>query len=375
MAERGISIRSALAVAIGGLARRAIDLPEQTLPTDPRALKLAENVLSLLGVDDRCSPVRIDRRGRPRTHDMDFAQACLREMAIESPNGLPARQWRLGARLRDRIAEAGKPIPGETWISKVVGRFYALVNRLMREAISHYRSSEDLQNTFGDEAAYVAWRRICDLAEQHWRASIELQEQFTSLHHYMRHRAETASLRAMQLRLPVSIVCTELDGAAALRSLPGVLDSSSRAKPSPSAGEIEALFREISAIWSSEPGIGKVFASFASYRSAREFEYCRARAVGLEQLRGEADVRGGFLSRMAEAGKPPSVETVAMVNAGYDAWLASADIRRDFLSFEAYASGLLLDPAAGIAATPDLVRAEVPAPPHQASTSSKENVQ
>lgn len=374
MVGRAVSLRSALAVAIGSLARRAVDLPQESLPSDPRALKLAENVLSLLGVDDRCSAVRIDRRGRPRTHDMEFAQVCLLEIAIESPDGLPSKQWRLAARLRDRIAEAGKPLPGNTWLGKVVGQFYASVNRLTREAISHYRASEDLQKAFNDEASYVAWRKICELAERQWRASIELQVQFTSLPDYVRHRAQTAG-RAMQLRLPANIACTELDGVPPITSLPGVLEASSRAKPSPSVGEIEALYHVIEATWSSEPGIEKVFASFAAYRSAREVEFCRARAVGLEQLRGETDVRGEFLNRMAEAGNPASVDIVAMVNAGYDAWLASADIRREFISFDAYASRLLFDPAIGIAATPDLVRAELHATPHHVSTPSKENVQ
>jgi hypothetical protein len=374
MAGRGISLRSALVVAIGGLARRAVDLPQESLASDPRALKLAENVLTLLGVDDRCQSVRIDRRGRPRTHDMEFAQVCLLEMAIESPDGLPSKQWRLAARLRDRIAEAGKPLPGDTWLSKVVGQFYASVNRLTREAISHYRASEDLQRTFGDEAAYVAWRKACELAERRWRASIELQEHFTSLHDYVRHRAETTGLRAMQLCLPANIACTNVNGAAPLISLPGVLDASLRKKPLPSAGEIRAFYSEIAATWSCEPGIEKVFANISAYTTAREADYCRANAVGLEQLRGETNVSGEFLRRLARSGRSPSVNLVATVNASYDAWLASADIRAEFISFDLYASRLLLNPATGSTEGSFLEQAELQSSCFHVSAHSKEHL-
>lgn len=153
-----VSVRSAIATIIGGLARRALEIPAEKLPEDPHSLKLAEDFLELVGLDNRASPVRIDRRGRPRTHDMEFAKIALAGLAMASPDGLPARQWILAGRLRARFEEAGKPVPGNTWLSKVTGQFYASFNRMVHDAMSRYRGSADLQKTFGTEEAYVEYR-------------------------------------------------------------------------------------------------------------------------------------------------------------------------------------------------------------------------
>ena len=195
MGKHSSSVRQSVAIAIGTIALRSLEIPQERIGNDPRILKAAEDLLKLLAVPDRPAGARIDRRGRPRTHDMGFARDAMIAMAIESPDGLPSRQSIFSARLRDRFIEAGKPEPGSTWLSKAVGGFYQSCNRLTLEAIDRFRASDDLQRTFGSEAAFVAWSKRCLMLERQWHESVELQQRFDTPQAYITHRAKAANLR------------------------------------------------------------------------------------------------------------------------------------------------------------------------------------
>ena len=110
-----------------------------------------------------------------------------------------------------------------------------------------------------------------------------------------------------------------------------------RAAAPPSAAGISSFYAEVSASWNTEPGLRKQYASFPAYVSAREFQFCRDNAIGLEQLKGEKDAKAAFLDGLAKTGRPVTAEAAAKINAAHAAWEASADIRKEFVSFHSYA--------------------------------------
>lgn len=186
--------RQAVAAAIGKIARRAIEIPEARLTFDHAALRAADELIEALGCNAR-APIAIDRRGRPRRHDEGWARDCLIAMTIESPDGLPPIQAALVDRLADRFLEAGKPVPGLTWLRKVVGAFYQSCNRLTIEARRRYRESVELQLTFETEQAYISWRKRRLMLEARWYESAELQASFESPHDYIESRLPARNLR------------------------------------------------------------------------------------------------------------------------------------------------------------------------------------
>lgn len=69
------------------IVRRVTEIPTDAAISDARLLALAEDFLKLLKRSHMPS-AHIERRGRPRTHDVKWANDCLIAMAIESPDGL-----------------------------------------------------------------------------------------------------------------------------------------------------------------------------------------------------------------------------------------------------------------------------------------------
>lgn len=109
----------------------------------------------------------------------------------------------------------------------------------------------------------------------------------------------------------------------------------------PPMASTAGFYANVAATWNATPSLKGAYASFAAYQVAREVDHCRATGMGLEQLRGESNVAEHFLSRLFQFGRHPSKAAEAQVHSAFEKWDASADLRREFVSFEAYATHVL----------------------------------
>lgn len=198
MAPHTLTTAQRLAFLLGSVVRRASQVSEDCLTTDPRLLKITEDIVRLFRLPAVAERVRIDRRGRPRKHDAKWARDVLIALAIESPDGLPFIQKTLVDRLRLAFEDDGREVPGDTWLAKHVGDFYRSANMIEINARQQFRQSSDLQSAFHSEAAFVAFRKTRTMLERQWFESTALQLMHPTPQHYIDSRAMSGNLRTFE---------------------------------------------------------------------------------------------------------------------------------------------------------------------------------
>lgn len=184
-----------LASLLGAFMRRAASIPENAASSDHRCQKIASDIMRIIQHGSTSGPFKIERRGRKRTHDKAWAWDCLLAMAIESPDGLPHKQLIMANRLRGCFEHAARPVPGDTWLNKVVGEFYRSSNRMAEDAILRFRRSPDLQATFANQEEYVAWDRARIMLDRQWHESLLLQEKYATPQEYIAQRSFSRNSR------------------------------------------------------------------------------------------------------------------------------------------------------------------------------------
>lgn len=103
---------------------------------------------------------------------------------------------------------------------------------------------------------------------------------------------------------------------------------------------IAAFYNKIVADWGSTPALRKTHSTYAAYLVARQTEYCRTHAVGMEALQGDTDPVQTFINNRA-AFSPLGAASIARVQAAHATWAKSPDLRREFLSFHVFAAKVL----------------------------------
>lgn len=159
------------------------------------------------------------------------------------------------------------------------------------------------------------------------------------------HKADARSIAdaALQYQQQMMAAGHKISAAAAVAAVTARQDvqKAKRGAPAPTPATIAAFYADLTATWKSSPTVQQGFAKFPAYQTSREIAFCREHAIGLEQLRGVTDVPGAFLAKVTPFGCTLSAEAVATVNAAHASWLASPDLRREFVAFEAYAHHVL----------------------------------
>lgn len=145
------------AAALASFVRAGQAMPVAAVADDGECLRHAAELLALMAPEKPASRPR-SAAGRPPVHDRAWAHACLLDIALADPDGMPT-QASLTRGLLARFDAAGKAAPGETWIKSVVRDFHREAREFELEAAATFNASRDLQTVFEDLRSFLRFRR------------------------------------------------------------------------------------------------------------------------------------------------------------------------------------------------------------------------
>ncbi|MFT3673553.1 hypothetical protein [Aestuariivirga sp.] len=133
--------------------------------------------------------------GRKPTHDRQWCRSALLDIMTRDPDGLPPVQASMVEMLRLRLEHDGRPMPGDTWLKKIVSEFYAEARLFEEDAIEKFKRSKALHRTFdGDFSKFLAFRRSRLGMDEEWRRSPEMQKKYPTKEAYIDHILSGGSL-------------------------------------------------------------------------------------------------------------------------------------------------------------------------------------
>jgi hypothetical protein len=173
LAELAVALAEAIRLASSG----AVD---DSTTTMQKAVSLLRQVL---GLDEN----RAVGRGRRPQHDREFAIDSLISIVGTDPDGLSLSQGALVRKLSRRFADAGKAVPGSTWLKEIISDFKKRSLIHERAARERWQESSELKSDFESVDAFISFCRARDRLEEKWNNDKVLRRRFKTAGDYVTH--------------------------------------------------------------------------------------------------------------------------------------------------------------------------------------------